>query len=86
VSFTVGGTSIAANTSFRWDGWSWPDGADHGVQILTASPFSPWHDGKLVSSEFNKVFGGDGRFYYGFRVTNEGPQSVSFNVQGGGVN
>jgi len=85
MSFEVGDFSIAANTSFRSDGWSWSDGGDRGVQIFTASPYSPWHDGKLVSSEFNKVYGGDGRFYYGFRVRNEGPQNVRFHVQGGGV-
>ncbi len=85
MAFRVDGGSIASGASFRSDWWSWPDGGDKGVQFFLATPFSPWHDGKLVSSEFNKVMGGDGRFYYGFRITNEGPQDIMFKVEGGGV-
>src|SRR5476651_1397887 len=74
--------SIAAGESHRFDGWSWPDGADHGAQYFSAHPLEP--NGKLVMSEQNKMRGADGRTYYGFRVTNQGPADIHFNVQGGG--
>ncbi len=78
----IGYYSIAAGQSYRFDGWSWPDGADHGAQYFSAHPLEP--NGKLVITEQNKMRGSDGRTYYGFRVTNEGPNDVHFSVQGGG--
>jgi hypothetical protein len=78
----IGFYSISAGQSFRFDGWSWPDGGDRGAQYFSAHPLDP--NGKLVMSEQNKVQGSDGRTYYGFRVTNEGPNDVHFSVQGGG--
>ena len=78
----VGFFTIAAGQSFRLDGWQWPGGADRGAQYFSAHPLNP--NGKLVMSEQNKLLGGDGRFSYGFRVRNEGPFAVNFNVQGGG--
>jgi hypothetical protein len=80
----IGYYSIAAGQSFRFDGWSWPDGSDHGAQYFSAHPLEP--DGKLVMTEQSKMRGSDGRIYYGFRVTNEGPRDVHFSVQGGGFN
>ena len=84
MSFRVAGGSISAGTSFRWDGWQWPGGPDKGAQHFSAHPPNPWHDGKLVVSEQNKTLGGDAHYYYGFRLTNEGPQDVNFEVEGGG--
>jgi hypothetical protein len=84
-TFRVRGGSIAAGQSFRSDGWSWPDTKDRGVMFFRATPHSPFHDGTLVSTEYNKTFGGDGKFYYGFRITNEGPQDVQYDVEGGGL-
>ena len=86
MSFRVAGGSIGSGVSFRWDGWSWPGGPDMGAQYFSAHPFSPWHDGKLVITEQNKMLGGDNHYYYGFRITNEGPQSIQFQVEGGGFN
>jgi len=78
----VGFFSIKSGESFRLDGWSWPDGGDRGAQYFSAHPLEA--NGKLVITEQNKTKGSDGRTYYGFRVTNEGPNDVHFNVQGGG--
>lgn len=78
----IGNFSIAAGQSYRLDGWSWPDGSDHGAQYFSAHPLEA--NGKLVMTEQNKTQGSDGRTYYGFRVTNEGPNDVHFSVQGGG--
>jgi len=78
----IGNFSIKAGDSFRLDGWSWPDGSDHGAQYFSAHPLEA--DGKLVITEQNKTQGSDGRTYYGFRVKNEGPNDVHFSVQGGG--
>jgi hypothetical protein len=79
----IGYFSIAAGQSYRLDGWSWPDGSDRGAQYFSAHPLEP--NGKLVITEQNKTLGSDGRTYYGFRVTNEGPNDVHFSVQGGGL-
>lgn len=79
----IGDLTIAAHQSFRSDGWSWPDGGDRGAQYFSAHPTRT--NGKLVMSEQNKLWGSDTRFYYGFRVTNEGPDEVHFSVQGGGL-
>jgi hypothetical protein len=78
----IGYYSIASGQSYRLDGWSWPDGSDHGAQYFSAHPLEA--NGKLVMTEQNKMQGSDGRTYYGFRVTNEGPNSIHFSVQGGG--
>jgi hypothetical protein len=81
----IGNFTISPGQSYRLDWWSWSGGnGDQGAQYFSAHPFDPWHDGKLVMSEQNKVLGGDGHYYYGFRVTNEGPQFIHFSVQGGG--
>jgi hypothetical protein len=77
----IGYFSIKAHESYRLDG-SWPDGSDHGAQYFSAHPLEP--DGKLVITEQSKIRGSDGRTHYGFRVTNEGPKDVHYNVQGGG--
>jgi hypothetical protein len=74
--------TLGPGGSFRWDGWNWPDGSDHGAQYFSAHPENP--DAKLVMSEQNKTLGSDGRWYYGFRVTNEGPNATNLSVQGGG--
>ena len=86
MAFRVQGGTINAGTSFRWDGWYWPGGPDMRAQYFSAHPPNPWHDGKLVISEQNKVLGGNEFYYYGFRITNEGPQSVYFDVEGGDYN
>jgi uncharacterized protein YchJ len=78
----VGLFSIQPGASYRLDGWSWTDGSDQGAQYLSAHPLNP--DARLVMSEQNKTLGTDGRWYYGFRVTNEGPQTALFSAQGGG--
>ena len=85
MSFRVTGGSISAGTSFRWDGWYWSGGnGDHGAQYFSAHPIDPWRDAKLVITQQNKVLGGDGHYYYGFRITNEGPLDANFQVEGGG--
>lgn len=81
--FVQGPWLIVAGDSYRMDWWSWPDGGNKGTQLFFATPRTP--DAKLVISEFNKVIGTDGRYNYGFRVTNEGPQDVWYDVEGGGV-
>ena len=78
----IGYYSIKAHESYRFDGWSWADGSDRGAQYFSAHPLEP--DGTLVITEQNKMRGSDGRTYYGFRVTNEGPNDVHYSVQGGG--
>ena len=78
----IGFFTIASGQSFRLDGWSWPDGGDRGAQYFSAHPLTP--NANLVMSEQNKTQGSDGRTYYGFRVTNEGPMDAFFSVQGGG--
>ena len=79
----VGFFTIAPGQSFRLDGWVFPGGnGDHGAQYFSAHPLNP--SGKLVMDDQNKLLGGNGIFSYGFRVTNEGPFAVNFNVQGGG--
>ena len=81
----IGDYTINPGQSYRFDGWSFPDGnGDRGGQYFGAHPYSPWHDGKLVTSEQNKMLGGNGHYYYCFRVTNEGPEFVHYGVQGGG--
>ena len=82
MSFRIPGGTIAAGSSFRWDGLSWPDGGDRGPVYFSAHPLNP--NGKLVISQQNKMLGIDRRFYYGFRITNEGPLAVGFDIEGGG--
>lgn len=78
----IGDYTIAAGQSFRLDWWSWPDGGDRGAQYFSAHPTRT--DGRLVMDEQNKLWGSDARYYYGFRITNDGPDDVHFSVQGGG--
>jgi hypothetical protein len=78
----VGHYTIGAVESFRIDGWSWPDGSDQGAIYLSANPLD--QNSPLIMSEQNKMLGIDNRWYYGFRVTNPGPNPTSFDVQGGG--
>lgn len=81
----VGDFTISPGQSFRLDGWRFPAGnGDQGAQYFSAHPFNPWHDGKLVMNDENKLLAGDNHYEYGFRVTNEGPLFVHFSVQGGG--
>ncbi len=82
MSFRVSGGSINPGVTFRWDGWSWPDGSDRGAQYFSGHPLNP--NGKLVITDENKILGTDRRFSYGFRITNEGPNAVNFDVEGGG--
>jgi hypothetical protein len=86
VSFNnIGEYTIASGESFRSDGWFWSDGnGDQGAQYFSAHPLEPFRDAKLVISENNKMLGDDNHYYYGFRITNEGPLDARFSVQGGG--
>jgi hypothetical protein len=81
----IGNFTIAANQSFRFDGWLFPGGnGDQGAQYFSAHPIDPSRDAKLVISDESKVLGSDGKYTYGFRITNLGPLSAHFSVQGGG--
>jgi hypothetical protein len=81
----VGNFTIAANTSFRSDGWNFSDGnGDHGAQYFAAHPIDPSRDAQLVISDESKTLGIDDRYSYGFRITNFGPLDAQFSIQGGG--
>jgi hypothetical protein len=85
----IGAFTIESGTTVRFDGWTWPDGADHGAQYFSAHPDNEL-DG-MVITEQTKMLGGDGRYYYGFTVTNRlvpgpipGGAVNGYSVQGGG--
>lgn len=79
----LGNFTINAGESFRVDFWTWPNGEDHGAQYFSAHPLGP--DAMLIISEQSKVMDANGEFFYGFRVTNAGPNDVQFTVEGGGL-
>ena len=81
----IGNYTIAANTSYRFDGWNFPGGnGDHGAQYFSAHPIDPSRDAQLVISDQSKTLGSDGKYYYGFRISNFGPLDAHYSVQGGG--
>jgi hypothetical protein len=73
--------SIVAGQSIQME-YIFDQCTDIGGQLDSAFPRDP--DAKLVVSEENIQLGADGCWYYGFRVTNEGPNDTIYQVLSGG--
>jgi len=78
----VGLFSLGPQEALDISAWFGADARDVGPQYFAAHPLEP--GGPLVSARQRKWRDPDGRTFYGFQVTNRGPNAISFNIQGGG--
>jgi len=73
------GSMNAGETQYWW----YTFGSDQGVQLALANPFG--YNAQLISSNYGKQRNSDGSVTYYVTVTNNGPEPVTFDLQGGGV-
>jgi hypothetical protein len=65
-----------------WCEWGWIKGnGDHGTFYMAAHPADP--NSRLNAAWHSTAVDGNGHYWYGCMIVNDGTQSTGFNIQGG---
>jgi hypothetical protein len=95
----IGFFTIEPGKTLHLSGWTWPNSKDMGAQFFGANPIHPigWRGfatGPLISFDQGESLADaekDGLFpvfaagrSYEFKVRNAGPETIAFDVHGGG--